>query len=285
MRFFLALLLSITTACGEVTSVCEDNPCENGGECTEAGAVVQCDCAPGFEGVRCAINSDDCDPNPCLNGGSCTDGVAEFTCACEAGFAGDQCEAEINECNPNPCSNGGTCTDELAGFTCACVTGFSDDTCGTCTATPVTKDFTALGTFVASTLDQIEVAITAQASGGAAANVNILNFNGIGVFGGTSDNSLDNTESLTFVFSRPVSDVTYFVGAAGNGDGNGTLGDASFQGFDANGTSLGTINTTSTGTKAVSTAFGNTPLSKFIVRSRLQDSHRINNMGFTTVCP
>lgn len=284
MRSLLMAMLLGLVSCGEVTNGCEDNPCENDGVCTEVGAIVQCECAPGFEGVRCAINTDDCDSNPCLNGGNCVDGVDDFTCECEAGFAGDFCESEIDECSASPCLNGGACTDMLNGFSCACLVGFSGDTCATCTPTVITKDFTTQGTFVAQILQQTEVAISALSSTGGVVNVNILNFNGLGVFGGTSDNSVDNTESLTFTFSRPMTDVSYNVNSAGNGDGNGTVGDASFEAFGVDNASFGVVNTTTVGQKVVSPA-GNPPLSKFIVRSRLQDNHRINAMTFTTTCP
>ena len=36
---------------------------------------------------------DECSENPCLNGGNCTDGVNNFTCNCtDTGYSGDLCE-------------------------------------------------------------------------------------------------------------------------------------------------------------------------------------------------
>ncbi|XP_060586454.1 uncharacterized protein LOC132742145 [Ruditapes philippinarum] len=35
---------------------------------------------------------DDCADNPCLNGGVCTDGINSFTCTCAPGFDGNTCE-------------------------------------------------------------------------------------------------------------------------------------------------------------------------------------------------
>ena len=35
---------------------------------------------------------DDCENDPCENGGSCTDGVNIYTCGCVAGYTGDNCE-------------------------------------------------------------------------------------------------------------------------------------------------------------------------------------------------
>ena len=38
------------------------------------------------------IDEDDCRPNnPCANGGSCTDGVNTFTCNCATGYTGATC--------------------------------------------------------------------------------------------------------------------------------------------------------------------------------------------------
>jgi hypothetical protein len=69
---------------------------------------------------------------------------------------------------------------------------------------------------------------------------------GIGVLGG-NDARLDGAESLRFSFSnalfqtRVASAVSYDVVLAGNENASGAAGDATVEGFDANGVSLGTV--------------------------------------------
>lgn len=71
------------------------NPCLNGGTCTDNNDnTFSCECAPGFGGDTCDVDTDLCDPNPCLNGGSCFLDGESPACACPEGFEGDQCEIE-----------------------------------------------------------------------------------------------------------------------------------------------------------------------------------------------
>ena len=39
----------------------------------------------------------DCADQPCQNGGNCTDAVNDFTCNCAAGYSGKNCSVGINE--------------------------------------------------------------------------------------------------------------------------------------------------------------------------------------------
>uniref|UniRef100_H3D7C0 trypsin n=1 Tax=Tetraodon nigroviridis TaxID=99883 RepID=H3D7C0_TETNG len=41
-------------------SVCEPNPCQNGGTCVRAGNDFDCQCAPGFRGSLCQVAPNDC---------------------------------------------------------------------------------------------------------------------------------------------------------------------------------------------------------------------------------
>ena len=70
--------------------------------------------------------------DPCLNGGVCTNtpGVGTFTCACPEPLASDD-EGDIcaDECASSPCLNGGVCTDGIGAYTCACPQGFCGPTC------------------------------------------------------------------------------------------------------------------------------------------------------------
>ena len=46
-----------------------------------------CQCAAGFEGVNCTINTDDCIDEPCING-DCVDRISGFDCNCHPGWSG-----------------------------------------------------------------------------------------------------------------------------------------------------------------------------------------------------
>lgn len=72
--------------------LCDPNPCQNGGDCSESGGVTTCDCAPGYEGPTCGDEIDECDPNPCKMNAPCTDMLADFSCACPAEVTGKMCE-------------------------------------------------------------------------------------------------------------------------------------------------------------------------------------------------
>ncbi|XP_071944831.1 basement membrane-specific heparan sulfate proteoglycan core protein-like [Antedon mediterranea] len=77
--------------------VCEDNPCLNGGVCSESGTEVgyQCSCNPGFVGDNCELQAEQCFAGAC-GVGECVaqDGVFGFTCRCPLGWTGDRCETD-----------------------------------------------------------------------------------------------------------------------------------------------------------------------------------------------
>ncbi len=111
----------------EVTSGCNDSPCEHGA-CTDLmGGEYSCACESGWSGPNCDDNIDDCESNPCEHG-TCTDGVDSYTCTCDAGFEGATCGANIDDCASDPCENG-TCTDDVNGYSCACETGWTGANC------------------------------------------------------------------------------------------------------------------------------------------------------------
>jgi hypothetical protein len=146
----------------------------------------------------------------------------------------------------------------------------------TCTAgTPVVVDYTAMGTFQADTVHAGGVVVTGSNT------VNVLNLNGLGIVGGTSDNIVDGSEWIRFDFdSTPVDSVSYYVPSAGNGNGDGTVGDATVEAYDRTGTSLGTMPVTSVGVKDVSGMFGGKPLSAFVVTAEV-DNFRVGRVTYS----
>jgi uncharacterized membrane protein len=76
---------------GNDESICEPNPCRNGGTCSLSAGSVHCACPPGLSGPFCETNEDECTENPCLNGGRCVDGFGTYTCVCSGHF-GRHCE-------------------------------------------------------------------------------------------------------------------------------------------------------------------------------------------------
>lgn len=65
----------------------DDQPpiCHHNGACVNTFGSYHCECADGYEGPFCDLNTDDCTPNPCYHGGTCLDGVGEFHCSCTEG--------------------------------------------------------------------------------------------------------------------------------------------------------------------------------------------------------
>eukprot|EP00105_Crassostrea_gigas_P041028 XP_019925176.1 PREDICTED: delta-like protein D [Crassostrea gigas] len=74
-------------------------------------------------------NINECLDNPCQNGGTCSNSDGSFTCTCAGGFTGALCNEDINECLDNPCQNGKTCSNSDGSFTCTCAGGFTGALC------------------------------------------------------------------------------------------------------------------------------------------------------------
>lgn len=278
MRRFVLLCLLVAPACTTVENPC-DLTCENGGLCSpQTGSCV---CAAGFSGDLCEVEIDECAGDPCQNGSSCTDGVADFSCACLSGFAGQTCEINLDDCAGDPCLNGGTCADEVEDFTCTCTATFAGKTCQTCNPTEARiKNFTnqpTIGPPGVARYGQGEVEITGSA------NIHVLNFNGIGIVGGQSDNVIDTAEVMTFTFLNPSSAVVYNVQASNNGNANQTSADGFVEAFDENGLSLGVMPVNGNGDHDVSAMFGNALITKFTITAD-GDQQRIGGLNFNS-CP
>ncbi|XP_078349582.1 neurocan core protein-like isoform X2 [Oculina patagonica] len=132
-----------------------NNPCKNGGTCTEAeDDTYSCQCPDGFEGDNCeTLTSGDCPPGKKTDdpqgrccvfpfeyyGGktfnSCTDfnWPNNFWCSLTAVFSGESARC-VGPCAKNPCQNGATCTEaEDDTYSCQCPDGFEGDNLNPCT--------------------------------------------------------------------------------------------------------------------------------------------------------
>jgi Notch-like protein len=120
------------------TSVCDYEPCENGGECevdeSEPGEY-KCTCVDGWEGETCTVApTNGCDQqdetNTCLPYGHCITGSdpdsnPPFThCVCSYGYSGEFCKDAPKACESVDCQNGGSCigfaTEAQEAWACLC---------------------------------------------------------------------------------------------------------------------------------------------------------------------
>ena len=133
------------------------------------------------------------------------------------------------------------------------------------------------GTFHTAVFRQAGLTVTPEVN---VPLLNLLNFNGLGVVGGTHETTLDPGESVFFQFSTPATGVSYSVQFGSDGDTDGTFAEASVEGYGADGSLLGVGSVGSLGTKDVSGLFGNAPLSAFRVHTRDNDRQRISGVSF-----
>lgn len=106
--------------CDTLLDACDDDPCQNGGTCTDGGDGISytCACAEGWEGDACERSVDDCPAlDPCVNG-VCTDLHMDWECACEPDWAGEYCDEVEDSCADVPCGFASLCTDGFDTYTC-----------------------------------------------------------------------------------------------------------------------------------------------------------------------
>merc|ERR1712038_1375989 len=91
----------------------------------------KCQCHQGWTGDKCQLDINECQGNnPCKNGGTCTNLQGNYTCDCSnTGYRGRQCEEFMNWCSDGLCQNGGVCTSQLEGYHCECSSGYTGKNC------------------------------------------------------------------------------------------------------------------------------------------------------------
>jgi len=105
------------------------SPCQHGKPFYENH--FKCQCHQGWTGDKCQLDINECQGNnPCKNGGTCTNLQGNYTCDCSnTGYRGRQCEEFMNRCSDGLCQNGGVCTSQLEGYHCECSSGYTGKNC------------------------------------------------------------------------------------------------------------------------------------------------------------
>jgi len=105
------------------------SPCQHGKPFYENH--FKCQCHQGWTGDKCQLDIDECQGNnPCKNGGTCTNLQGNYTCDCSnTGYRGRQCEEFMNQCSDGLCQNGGICTSQPEGYHCECSSGYTGKNC------------------------------------------------------------------------------------------------------------------------------------------------------------
>ncbi|XP_047444137.1 protein crumbs homolog 1 isoform X3 [Mugil cephalus] len=109
-------------------SVCDPNPCLNGGECQDLFNTYNCSCAEGWAGRRCDFLLNTCASGPCVHGNCSVHGLT-YECSCEFGYAGVNCEEEVDMCDNHLCAHGGTCLHGPDRYACLCPENYTGPMC------------------------------------------------------------------------------------------------------------------------------------------------------------
>ncbi|CAG5906144.1 unnamed protein product [Menidia menidia] len=115
------------------SSVCDPNPCFNGGSCqSKSRTEFTCSCPEPYTGKRCQKVKDICDRVRCGNG-ECMVNLKKppyYECKCRPPYRGPDCKTlPASACEPNPCQNGASCIKGKRRFHCACSNGYTGKFC------------------------------------------------------------------------------------------------------------------------------------------------------------
>lgn len=126
-QFYLMSLNTPLLGCSGA-SVCEPNPCLNGGQCHDLFNWFNCSCVGGWAGRRCDLFVNACASNPCRHGNCSVQGFS-YKCSCDVGYAGVDCEEELDMCENHLCANGGTCLHGPRAYSCLCPDNYTGPHC------------------------------------------------------------------------------------------------------------------------------------------------------------
>lgn len=139
-------------------------------------------------------------------------------------------------------------------------------------------EYKNLGTFTTPSLNESGVLATGSA------DINVLNFNGLGIVGGFTDNMVDGGEFISFDFANSAAtDVVLSFFGIGNINGDSVFGDGFFSAYAADGSFLGTQAILRPPSRFdVSSLFGGAALSSFTFTAG-NDAFRIGSLSFESV--
>ncbi|XP_033097580.1 fibropellin-1-like [Anneissia japonica] len=135
--------------CQDIPQPCSNNPCINGGLCTNVDTTsYTCTCPVNYSGTNCETytppTAGECSRAPCMNGGTCQTSGTWYICQCLADYMGYDCETGGDgsmPCSSAPCLNGGVCQNiDTASFTCTCLQYYSGTVCEIYTPTTLPCD-------------------------------------------------------------------------------------------------------------------------------------------------
>ncbi|XP_072035205.1 uncharacterized protein [Amphiura filiformis] len=132
----------------ERLTVCDSNPCRNGGTCFVANfnEAFLCQCPEMYSGNTCETELFVCPSDYCLNGGTCSVNGNSLQCSCPDGYGGSRCESSISPtmCPSDYCQNGGLCIvlEQSGQRFCSCPSGYGGEKCE---ISPCPADFCSNG--------------------------------------------------------------------------------------------------------------------------------------------